>query len=63
MKPTKNPQKTIKNSQETVQKSTKNPQENQKVISFRKNIKIIVDTATRKGGIQLLGHCQILFLF
>jgi hypothetical protein len=64
MKPAKNSQKTLKkllkNCQKTIQKSTKNPhknpQENQKVISFGKNIKIIVDIVMRKGGILLLGQ-------
>jgi hypothetical protein len=45
----------LKTSQKTLKKFTKNlhdnPQENQKVISFRKNIKINVYIAMKKGGI------------
>jgi hypothetical protein len=55
----KNPQKTVnklsKNTTKIYKKLKnphKNPQENQKVISFCKNIKINVDLAMRKGSLK-----------
>jgi hypothetical protein len=56
------PLKTVKTLLDNLQKNPlKKPQDNQKNISFRKNIKNIVDIAMRNGGIHFLGQLSITF--
>jgi hypothetical protein len=57
IQPTKNSQILSKNHTKPTINPHKNSQENQKVISICKNIKINVDIVMKKGGIQEYTHC------